>query len=148
MVVTERVGLAGVCCREASGTMELKDNWKLASAKDVQADGASVSQLNFQCRNWHPIHSMPATVLQILQDDGVYPNLYYGDNMLNNIPQDLYKQDWWYRTVFTAPSGPSTYALEFPGINYRADIWINGHRIADDKQIVGMYVAHELNVTW
>ena len=128
------------------GKIELSKNWELAAAKDVQADGATVSQLNYQGGKWHPIHRMPATVLEILQEDGVYPNLYFGDNILN-VPQDLYKQDWWYRTVFIAPAGYSTYALEFPGINYRAEIWVNGHRIADSKQVVGMYVAHKLNVT-
>ena len=48
---------------------------------------------------------MPATVLETLEDDGVYPNFYYGKNLLEEVPQDLYKQDWWYRTTFTAPAG-------------------------------------------
>jgi exo-1,4-beta-D-glucosaminidase len=39
---------------------------------------------------------MPATVLEILEEDGIYPNLYVGKNMVENVPQDLYKQDWWY----------------------------------------------------
>ncbi len=127
--------------------VELSQNWTLASAKDVQADGAAVSQPGFQGREWHPIRRMPATVLEILQEDGVYPSLYFGKNMLDNVPQDLWKQDWWYRTVFTAPVGFSNYTFEFPGINYRAEIWINGHKVADSKQIAGMYVAHEVNVT-
>ena len=63
-----------------------------------------------------------------------------------NVPQDLYKQDWWYRTTFKAPAGESC-TLEFPGINYRAEIWLNGQKIADSKQVVGMYAAHEFNVT-
>jgi exo-1,4-beta-D-glucosaminidase len=88
---------------------------------------------------------MPATVLEILQEDGVYSNLYVGTNMLN-VPPDLYQQDWWYRTTFKAPAG-ECYTLEFPGINYRAEIWLNGRKIADNKQIVGMYAGHELNVT-
>jgi exo-1,4-beta-D-glucosaminidase len=132
---------------DAPRKVELSENWELASAKDVQADGSAVSEAGFQDRGWHPIRRMPATVLEILQEDGVYPNLYVGKNMLENVPQDLYKQDWWYRTVFTAPAGYSAYTLEFPGINYRAEIWINGHEVADNKQVVGMYVAHELNVT-
>ena len=70
---------------------------------------------------------MPATVLEILQEDGVYPNLYFGKNMAEAVPQDLYKQDWWYRTTFDAPAGHDVYLLEFPGINYRAEIWLNGH---------------------
>jgi exo-1,4-beta-D-glucosaminidase len=132
---------------QAPGRTELSEGWELASSKDVQADGATVSQLQYKEQGWHPIHRMPATVLEILQEDGVYPNLYFGSNMVEKAPQDLYKQDWWYRTVFTAPSGYSTYTLEFPGINYRAEIWINGHETADNQQVVGMYAAHELNVT-
>jgi exo-1,4-beta-D-glucosaminidase len=124
----------------------LSENWKLAAAKDVGADGAALSRSNYEDREWHLIHRMPATVLEVLQEDGVYPNLYVGKNM-ENVPQDLYKQDWWYRTVFTAPAGYPTYTLEFPGINYRAEIWVNGHEVADNKQIVGMYAAHKLNVT-
>ena len=45
------------------------------------------------------------------------------------------------------PAGQQTYLLDFPGINYRADIWLNGHRIADNRQIVGMYTDHRLDVT-
>ena len=62
------------------------------------------------------------------------------------MPQDLYKQDWWYRTSFTAPAGHSTYLLELPGINYRAEVWLNGRLVADNTQIVGMHDAHELDV--
>jgi exo-1,4-beta-D-glucosaminidase len=132
---------------EDPGKVELSQNWALASAKDIQADGASVSKSSFQEKGWHPIHRMPATVLEVLQEDGVYPDLYVGKNMLEKVPQDLYKQDWWYRTVFTAPAGFSNYVLEFPGINYRAEIWVNGQKVADNKQIVGMYVAHQVDVT-
>src|SRR6476660_1944075 len=81
-----------------------------------------------------------------VQEDGTYPDLYYGTN-LAAIPQDLYKQDWWYRTTFTAPAGHTTYLLDFPGINYRAEIWLNGHLIAGNTQIVGMHTSHELDVS-
>ena len=141
------IALPSFAAVEPPGKLELAENWKLAAAKDVQADGAAVSRTDYKDQTWHPIHRMPATVLEILQEDGVYPNLYVGKNMLENVPQDLYLQDWWYRTTFTAPAGHSQYALEFPGINYRAEIWLNGQKLADNKQIVGMYVAHELNVT-
>ncbi len=127
--------------------LELANNWKLSAAKDAGAEGATISNSGYHDQAWYPIHRMPATVLEILQEDGVYPNLYVGKNLLEKVPQDLYKQDWWYRTVFTAPAGFSVYALEFPGINYRAEIWINGQKVADNKQVVGMYAARLLNVT-
>ena len=128
------------------GQIELAQGWSLVSARNVPADGAVLSKPNYRAAGWHAIPRMPATVLQTLQEDGTYPDLYYGTN-LAAIPQDLYKQDWWYRTTFTAPAGHTTYMLEFPGINYRAEIWLNGHLIAGNTQIVGMHTAHELDVS-
>jgi exo-1,4-beta-D-glucosaminidase len=128
-----------------AGRIELAENWKLASATEAQSDGAAISVAGYKDAKWHVIHRMPATVLEILEEDGVYSNLYVGTNMLT-VPQDLYKQDWWYRTTFKAPAG-ECYTLEFPGINYRAEIWLNGERVADSKEVAGMYAAHEFNVT-
>jgi exo-1,4-beta-D-glucosaminidase len=90
---------------------------------------------------------MPATVLEILQEDGVYPNLYFGKNLTETVPRDLFRQDWWYRTVFTVPAEHSVHWLVFKGINYRAEIWLNGERIANNREVVGMYNAFEFNVT-
>jgi len=126
--------------------IELTENWKLMSSSDLQAEGAAISVASFRDDKWYPIHRMPATVLQILQEDGVYPDLYFGKNLREKVPQDLYKQNWWYRTTFKAPVS-GFYTLEFPGINYRAEIWLNGEKIADNKEVAGMYVAHEFNVT-
>jgi exo-1,4-beta-D-glucosaminidase len=132
---------------ETPKTLELAENWKLSSASNLQLTGAALSLPEYKDTDWHAIRRMPATVLEILQEDGVYPNLYVGQDMAENVPQDLYKQDWWYRTTFEAPSGYAAYLLEFPGINYRAEIWLNGQLIADSKRVVGMYSAHELNAT-
>ena len=125
----------------------LSDGWTLASARNVPADGAAVSTEGYDpASGWHQLRSMPATVLDALQADGTYPDLYYGRN-LERVPQDLWQQDWWYRTTFEAPAGHSTYRLNFPGINYRADVWLNGHLVADSSQVVGMYVEHDLDVS-
>jgi exo-1,4-beta-D-glucosaminidase len=128
------------------GQIELAQGWSLVSARNVPIDGAVLSTPEYKAAGWHAIPRMPATVLQTLQEDGTYPDLYYGTN-LGTVPQDLYKQDWWYRTTFTAPAGHSTYVLDFPGINYRAEIWLNGHLIAGNTQIVGMHTGHEVDAS-
>lgn len=130
-----------------AGETQLSTGWQLASARDVTAAGSDVSRPDFSGRGWHQVRSMPATVLQALQDDGTYPNPYFGTNLLTEVPQDLYQQDWWYRTTFDAPAGHTTYQLDFPGINYRAEIWLNGHLVAGADDVVGMYVDHQLDVT-
>ena len=131
----------------AGQELELAAGWTLTSATGLPAGGKAISSAGYDDAAWTPIREMPGTVLEILQQAGVYPNLYYGTNLLTEVPQDLYRQDWWYRTTFAAPAGYQTYLLAFPGINYRAEIWLNGHRIADSRQIVGMYVDHQLDVT-
>jgi len=115
------------------------------SASNFSGDEASISQDGFDASRWYPVKRMPATVLQALEDDGVYKNLYQGMNLTS--PGDLWKQDWWYRTTFSAPAGGEVYCLIFKGINYRADIWLNGHKIADSSQVVGMYASFEFDVT-
>jgi exo-1,4-beta-D-glucosaminidase len=127
-------------------TIELAAGWTLSSAREVRADGVTLSRPDYRGGGWHQINRMPSTVLQTLQTDGTYPDLYVGTN-LADVPQDLYQQDWWYRTTFVAPAGHSTYVLEFPGINYRAEIWVNGHLVASDDEIVGMHVAHNVDVS-
>jgi exo-1,4-beta-D-glucosaminidase len=126
--------------------IELAEGWQLASARELTADGSDVSRPDYPGQGWHTIRRMPATVLEVLQNDGTYPDLYFGKNLRDEIPQDLYMQDWWYRTSFKAPAGHTTYLLELPGINYRAEVWLNGHQIAGNTQIVGMHNAHELDV--
>ncbi|HEX3352098.1 MAG TPA: hypothetical protein VHS34_04700 [Terriglobales bacterium] len=117
----------------------------MTSAKNVAADDSQVSLPGFDASQWYTVQDMPATVLQILEDNGVYKNLYFGMNLAK--PGDLWKQDWWYRTTFTAPPGREVYSLIFKGINYRADIWLNGHKVANRATVVGMYDEFEFDVT-
>lgn len=147
MLVTPCFAAAQETASAVPQKIELTQGWSLLSAQETTAPGSEISTAKFPVAGWHPIHHMPATVLEILEEDGVYPNLYFGMNMLKKTPQKLYLQDWWYRTSFTAPAGAPVYWLEFPGINYRAEIWLNGREVASSRQIAGMYVAHDLNVT-
>ena len=130
-----------------SRAIDLQKGWKLISADKVSESGAAISRPGYSSDNWYSIPRMPATVLGVLQADGVYPNLYYGMNLVTEVPQDLWKKDWWYRTGFQVPAGQNTVWIDFPGINYRAEIWLNGKMIADDKHVVGMYDDHRFNIT-
>jgi exo-1,4-beta-D-glucosaminidase len=130
---------------EAPNIQELEKGWKMTAAKNVSGDEPLVSQEGFDASKWYGIERMPATVLQVLEDNKVYTDLYYGMSL--TAPGDLWKQDWWYRTTFSAKPGRTTYSLIFKGINYRADIWLNGHKVANREQVVGMYDRFEFSVT-
>jgi len=103
--------------------------WRLAEAPKVAAKPADIANANYSDASWH-VATVPGTVLTTLIDRGVYPDYDYG---LNNmaIPERLARQDYWYRTVFEVPASldGKQLTLTFKGINYAAEVWINGSRI-------------------
>ena len=106
--------------------MILNAGWKLAVANRINVTGEMLSETGFPTSGWYDA-TVPGTVLGTLVDQGVYPDPYFGLNNLQ-IPESLNKQDYWYRTEFTVPT---TWAgrklwLDFKGINYYAEIWLNG----------------------
>ena len=132
---------------EPGTTTALRTGWYMSAAENVAGEDSSVSQPSFDASKWYAIREMPSTVLQTLEDDGIYKNLYYGKNLAQEVPGDLWKKNWWYRTTFVAPAKRDAYSLIFKGISYRADVWLNGHKIADRSKIVGMYNSYELDVS-
>lgn len=118
--------------------------WRLAEAPGVKADGATISRRGYDARSWYAA-TVPGTVLTTLVDRGVYPDPAFG---LNNmaIPERLARQDYWYRTEFDAPAdiGGKHLALLFKGVNYAAEIWLNGERLGTMK---GAFIRGRFDVT-
>lgn len=127
----------------ASQTWAL-NRWRLAEAPRVQASGADISRPAFADSDWY-VATVPGTVLTTLIDRGVYPDYDYG---LNNmaIPESLARQDYWYRASFDAPAALAgkQLTLTFKGINYAAEVWVNGSRVGD---IRGAFIRGVFDVT-
>ncbi len=118
--------------------------WQMAAAATVAADGARVSVADFGAPGWYPA-IVPGTVLTTLIARGVYPDPTYG---LNNmaIPESLSRQDYWYRSSFDTPPdfAGRRFTLTFKGINYSAEVWLNGTRLGEIK---GAFIRGEFDVT-
>ncbi len=120
------------------------DAWRLRAAPEVLADGAQLSQAEYIERQWYTA-VVPGTVLTTLIARGVYPDPDYGLNNLA-IPDSLSRQDYWYRTVFPAPADlrDRELTLTFNGINYAAEVWLNGQRLGE---IRGAFIRGVFDVT-
>lgn len=120
------------------GEWTMADGWTLRESPKVQATAEAIAEPEFHASDWMRA-TVPGTVLSTMIDDGVYPDPAYG---LNNmaIPETLNKQDYWYRNTFKLPAAMQT-ALEggrhvlvsFAGINYQAEIWLNGKLLGTMK---------------
>jgi len=139
--------------------MLLHNNWAIQSSAEVMEDGEMISMPDYQPEKWYPA-TIPSTVLGTLVENGLFPDPYYGTNVEKlpgyfprrgaEIPGDSpFGAAWWYRTQFTLPAdykGMNNW-LKFHSINYKANIWLNGHLIADTSVIEGAYRLYNLNIT-
>ncbi|MGB6356179.1 MAG: sugar-binding domain-containing protein, partial [Steroidobacteraceae bacterium] len=118
--------------------------WRLTAAPGVQAGGAQLSMPGYDDSAWYAA-VVPGTVLTTLIARGVYPDPNYGLNNLA-IPDSLSRQDYWYRSVFSAPADlrGKELTLTFKGINYAAEVWLNGTCLGDIK---GAFIRGVFDVT-
>ena len=127
-------------------------DWKLMKCSDVKETGEKISTPGYNSAQWLDA-VVPGTVLTSLVTDGVYPDPYYGvNNKLseNKIPdiahagRDFYT--YWWRTQFTIPEDMQgkTIWLQPQGINYRAEVWVNG-KLVDTMN--GMFADADIDIT-
>jgi Beta-galactosidase/beta-glucuronidase len=141
----------------------LRDNWAIQSSCLVKASGEELSKPGFAVTGWHHAQ-VPTTVIAALLADKTYPDPHYGMNLHQQpgmnypigknfaslpMPDDSpYRCSWWFRTEFqlTAGFGGKNKSLHFDGINYRANIWLNGQKIADTSDVLGTFRAFEFPI--
>jgi exo-1,4-beta-D-glucosaminidase len=133
------------------------EQWLVQSSSVVGDDGRRLSSESADAARWYTAQ-LPATVLAVLVQHGVYPDPFVGMNFLqlpglgpahqnfsnHAMPPDSpFRVPWWFRAEHdhassTAPSTPHVW-LELDGLNYRADLWVNGQLVADRETLVGAY---------
>ena len=143
---------------------DLRENWLVQSSCKVSEPGEVLSTSQFTPVQWYKA-TVPSTVLAAQVADGEYRDIYYSDNLRKlpgmgyrvgqvftdvDVPNDSpYKCSWWYRTEFQLPQdlkGRQVW-LHFDGVNTRANVWLNGKKLADAKEMAGAYRLYELDST-
>jgi exo-1,4-beta-D-glucosaminidase len=148
----------------AEGAKVLRDGWKVQSSGKVSASAEQISAVGFSTEGWYPT-SAPKTVFAVLVENGVYKEPYYGMNLRSfpgvdykiggqfaneeMQPNSPYAVPWWYRKEFEIPASEKGKRiwLAFRGINYRADIWINGKKVAGSDTVAGAFRRYEFDIT-
>ncbi len=125
---------------------EISQGWQLQDAAKVTDTGDAISKATYIPSGWNAA-TVPGTVLTSLVNDKVYPEPLYGENNRPEvIPESLCHTSYWYRTTMAVPA---TYAgrkiwLNFDGINYQAEVWVNG---TDLGQIKGAFARGRFDIS-
>ena len=148
--------------------IKLSENWFVKNSIEVKLPDNIVSTVHHSPDDWYKT-SVPTTILSVFVKNGTYPDPHFAMNNFLipdvsdafNAKYDLakysflkgkenpWKDPWWFRTEIVMPETFKNKQiwLNFQGINYRADVWVNGHLVADSKQTVGMFQRFKFNIT-
>ena len=145
--------------------MLLRENWAIQSSAEVRENGAALSAAGFTPRAHGMPATVPTTVFSALVAAHVYPDPYFGTNLrsvpgvsypigvnFSNAPMPAdspFHKPWWFRTEFKLPAEyrGKTLWLNFDGINFRANVWLNGKQIAASDKLAGAWRLFEFDVT-
>lgn len=126
--------------------------WKMMKASELNMPAEKISQPGLSTADWLPA-IVPGTVLNSLVYNKVYPEPYYGVNnkLESGLIPDISKTGrefytYWFRTEFALPESlkGKTVWMQLDGINYRAEVWVNGHLLST---INGMFHTDYINVS-
>lgn len=153
-----------VDAESTAAKVQLHRNWQLQSSCDAKSAGQQISTAGFRTSGWHHAE-VPTTVVAALVADKTYPDPFFGMNLKKfpgmdyssasffanqSMPDDSpFRCSWWFRTEFLPPAkfADQTTWLHFDALNYRANIWMNGQKIADSRDIAGTYRIFEFDIS-
>ena len=125
----------------------INSGWKIQSSEMLAGTkDEAISKNEFDVSGWYE-GVVPGTVMGALSDFNVIEDATFGINMKNMDPAQFQKP-WWYRSSFkiTEDDLGKDISLRFNGINYRADLWVNGHKVADKEDFAGSYRMFSYNI--
>ena len=128
--------------------MILKDDWQMQSALKDVSPGSTISESKYAPKGWYKV-TVPTTIIAGLLANKVYDfDPFYGMNF-EKLKDPALDHPWWFRTEFSLPASEKgkTIVLKLHGINYKANIWLNGVKIADSAQTMGPFRIIEMDVT-
>ena len=126
---------------EVSSRVEvLSSGWKMEPSDKLNGtDEKSLSLNDYDAGPWYEA-VVPGTVLGSLATKKVIEDPYFGINM-QKIDPSQFKQPWWYRKSFELSGSDigKKISLRFNGINYRADLYVNGNKVAGKDTFAGAF---------
>jgi len=124
----------------------LNEDWQIQSSEAVTEGGEELSSSPAEKEGWHSA-GVPSTVFGSLVNAGLYQDVFFGKN-LEKVDRKQFQCSWWYRKLFVVENSNAThFKLEFDGIIYRANIWLNGKQIASADTLAGPFRQFSFDVS-
>ena len=117
-------------------------NWKLQRASLVAGAGEAISKPDYKDEGWI-LATVPGTVLTSYMNIGALPDPNFADNQ-QQISESFFLSDFWYRNEFTVADPIDYVFLNFDGINWKANVFLNGQKVG---KIDGAFMRGKFDVS-
>ena len=138
-----------VTAKPQRADIKLSEGWFIQSSAEISLDGAQLSSKGTDFGdNWFKA-SVPSTVMGALTaENGLYSDAFMGRNYAE-IDRSRFEDPWWYRTTFKTPAlkKGQRAELNFEGLSYRADVWLNGELVVSAEDFYGPFRQFSFDVT-
>ena len=136
-------GALTACTEKTTQNME----WLVQSSEKIDQTGDILSTPDANTDGWITAQ-VPSTLMGVLTANGIEPEALTAEDYAK-IDKTQFEKSWWYRTTFNLPAlkEGEHVLLDFDGICYRANVWLNGQQIADSQEMVGSFRQFEYDVT-
>lgn len=128
-----------------NGRMYLsRGNWKVQREPQAAAAAEDISKVGFEDMSWIPA-TVPGTVAGSYFNAGAIADIRYDDDQLC-ISESWFNSDFWYRNEFDVPAefDGKTLLLNFDGINWKADVYVNGSKAG---RIEGSFIRGQFDIS-
>ena len=127
---------ASVACSKApelcgNGEMLLEDGWEIPSGPFGRSVPAKV----------------PCTVAGALADAGYFGSDIFVNDNYSRVDKSIFDEEWTYSTSFRVDRKAESYILDFDGISYYADIFLNGRQLASSDTTKGVFIKRSFDIT-
>ena len=134
----------------AAQKFELNSGWKAKRISETELSGIDLT-LDYRPDSTWLEATVPGTVLTTLLNNGLVPDPFVGLNNalipdISEVGADYYS--FWFHNNFYTQEFPATQQiwLNFRGVNYSCDIYLNGHKLNNERH-EGMFLRQRYNVT-
>ena len=123
--------------------IRLTEAWRILPASWTEFDGQKLTtdgdllQLGY-------LADVPCTVMGAIDDNDLLTGMNYRE-----IDRTMFEEPWWFIKEFDIPAlnEGQRAELEFEGISYRADVWLNGTQVASTDEMYGPFRQFSYDVT-
>ncbi len=140
-------------------------NWKLQQLETTNLQGQNVSKIEFNDSEWLSV-TVPNSLVGNYVEAGIFPDPYIGSDMTKipgyktghtehfafyRMPDGSpFRKSFWYRSTIEIDSFEESerFRLALDGINYRANIWVNGKRVAGSDYVSGTYRQFDFDISY